>query len=316
MIVLPLESPRRAIALDGWPGRAPTRKALVRSTGRVAKRQEAAPYARVSKLIHRSVIRKDNPLIQFVPAWRCFLSLRDPAALSGRPGHPNCIGLVSSLTRLAFLAAGLFIALLAGCDRLDMYDQPRYKPLAASDFFSDGLSARPLEPGTISRGALHEDDAFYTGKEEGRLVSEIPTAALKAVFERSGGRSGESFDEAGDVEQRRALLARGRERYDIFCSVCHGRTGDGKGMIVRRGFRAPPSYHIDRLREAPSGHFFDVMSNGFGAMASYANRIEVADRWAIVAYIRALQLSQNARLEDVPGDEREKLSMDDSEAPP
>jgi mono/diheme cytochrome c family protein len=201
----------------------------------------------------------------------------------------------------------VFAALVAGCDRLDMYDQPRYKPLAASDFFTDGRSARPLEPGTIPRGALHDDDAFYLGKEGGRLVSPIPAAALKAVYDRDFRRTSQSFEEVDAVDLRRALLTRGRERYEIFCAVCHGRAGDGTGMIVRRGFRAPPSYHIDRLREAPAGHFFDVITNGFGAMASYANRIEAADRWAIVAYIRALQLSQNARLDDVPADERDKL---------
>jgi mono/diheme cytochrome c family protein len=206
--------------------------------------------------------------------------------------------------------------MLTGCDRLDMYDQPRYKPLAASDFFTDGLSARPLEPGTIPRGGLHDDEAFYLGKEEGRLVSQIPAAALKAVYDRDFRRSGQSFEEVDAVELRRALIMRGRERYEIFCAVCHGRTGDGTGMIVRRGFRAPPSYHIDRLREAPAGHYFDVMTNGFGAMASYANRIEVADRWAIVAYIRALQLSQNAPLDDVPDDERNKLEPVEQEAPP
>ena len=115
------------------------------------------------------------------------------------------------------------------------------------------------------------------------------------------------FLELRDNTLRLALLKRGRERFDIYCSVCHGRTGDGNGMIVRRGFRQPPSYHIDRLRQAPAGHFFDVMTKGIGAMPSYANRIEVGDRWAIVAYIRALQLSQNAPLDDVPADERDKL---------
>jgi mono/diheme cytochrome c family protein len=213
------------------------------------------------------------------------------------------------LSRGNALLSLLFIVLLTGCDRLDMYDQPRYKPLAASDFFTDGLSARPLERGTIPRGGLHDDEAFYLGKDEGRLVSQIPTASLRAVYDRDFRRSGQSFEEVDAVELRRALLMRGRERYEIFCAVCHGRTGDGTGMIVRRGFRAPPSYHLDRLREAPAGHYFDVMTNGFGAMASYANRIEVADRWAIVAYIRALQLSQNAPLDDVPDDERDKLTQ-------
>jgi len=201
-----------------------------------------------------------------------------------------------------------FLALLAGCDRLDMYDQPRYEPLEESDFFGDGLSARPLVEGTIPRGRLRDDDPFYAGKEQGKLVSQIPDAAYRAIHARDPHQFTSPYDEADRAALRRALLERGRERFDIYCAVCHGRSGDGNGMIVRRGFRKPPSYHIDRLRNAASGHFYDVMTNGFGAMASYASRIEVADRWAIVAYIRALQLSQNAPLDDVSEDQRKLLS--------
>ena len=208
--------------------------------------------------------------------------------------------------------AALLATLLTGCDRLDMYDQPRYEPLEASEFFSDGMSARQPVEGTIPRGGLREDEAFYTGKSEGRLVSQIPEAALWSTHDRAPRRLDQPYMETSQVELRKALLERGRERFDIYCSVCHGRLGDGDGMIVRRGFRKPPSYHIDRLVEAPAGHFYDVMTNGFGAMASYANRIEVADRWAIVAYIRALQLSQNASLEDVPAAERGELSRENS----
>ena len=183
------------------------------------------------------------------------------------------------------LSAGLLVGLLvlAGC-RQDMHNQPRYKPLAASEFFDDGRSARPVVEGTVARGRLRIDKARYTGKMDGMDVSEFPFPITKAE------------------------VLRGQERFNIYCSVCHGRVGDGTGMIVERGFRKPPSYHIDRLRNAPAGHFFDVISNGLGAMPSFANRVDVTDRWAIVAYIRALQLSQNARLDDVPADQQITLA--------
>ena len=164
-----------------------------------------------------------------------------------------------------------------------MADGPRYNPLAASDFFPDGKSARPLVAGTVARGHLRSDELFYTGKSGGRLATTFPFPVTREVLER------------------------GRERYDIFCTPCHGRLGKGDGIVVQRGLRAPPSYHIDRLREAPPGHFFDAITNGFGAMASSASRIPPRDRWAIVAYIRALQFSQNAAIADVPADERQLL---------
>ena len=174
------------------------------------------------------------------------------------------------------------LACSAGC-HTDMRDQPRYEALEASEFFPDGQSARPHVPGTVARGQLQEDEAFYTGRDQGRLVAELP------------------------VELNRKLLERGRERFDIYCSPCHGASGAGDGMIVQRGFRRPPSYHQDRLRDVPAGHFFDVMTHGFGAMPRYAVQIEPGDRWAIAAYIRVLQVSQNAKLEDVPAGERTKL---------
>jgi Cytochrome C oxidase, cbb3-type, subunit III len=180
------------------------------------------------------------------------------------------------------VAACLTLLVASGCNQM-MNDEPRYKPLAASDFFADGQSARPQVEGTIARGHLRLDRAFYTGKSNGVLVSALP------------------------VPVTRDLLVRGRERFDIFCSPCHGRLGNGDGVVVERGFRSPPSYHIDRLRTAPVGHFFDVMTNGFGAMASYASRVPPADRWAIAAYIRALQLSQHAVLSDAPADVRRRL---------
>lgn len=209
------------------------------------------------------------------------------------------------MTRL--LIPLLLPLIVTGCDRLDMYDQPRYEPLEASEFFGDGRSARPPLEGTIARGELRDDEAYYTGKEAGQLVSHIPTAAFRAIYDREAQHFSQPYYQTEPAELRRALLKRGQQRFDIYCSVCHGRAGDGDGMIVRRGFRRPPSYHIERLREAPDGHFYDVMTNGFGAMPSYASRIEVSDRWAIVAYVRALQFSQNAQLDDVPADERDKL---------
>jgi mono/diheme cytochrome c family protein len=183
----------------------------------------------------------------------------------------------------ALLLAACCFLLLAGCQQ-QMADQPRYKPLARSTFFGDERSARPLVPGTVARGHLNADEAFFTGKSGGKLVDTLPFPISPEV------------------------LARGQERFDIFCAPCHGRTGNGDGMVVRRGFRPPPSYHTDRLRQAPVGHFFDVMTKGFGAMPDYVAQVPPRDRWAIVAYIRALQLSQNATLADVPPAERKRLT--------
>jgi len=199
------------------------------------------------------------------------------------------------------------LLIITGCDRLDMYDQPRYEPLEASQFFGDGLSARPPIEGTVARGALRDDISYFTGKEDGKLVAQIPQAAYRAIYDRNPQRFDKSYDDVEPATLRRALLERGQERFNIYCSVCHARTGDGDGMIVRRGFRPPPSYHIDRLRQAANGHFYDVITNGFGAMARYSSQIDVADRWAIVAYIRALQLCHNAQLDDVPADQRDGL---------
>lgn len=164
-----------------------------------------------------------------------------------------------------------------------MYDQPKYKPLSRSDFFADERAARPLPDGTVARGFLRADAQLYTGKVRGALTTEFPMRADAA------------------------LLTRGQQRYNIYCTPCHDRTGGGGGIVVRRGYRAPPSFHIDRLRDAPVGHYFDVITNGFGAMPDYAAQIEPADRWAIVAYVRALQLSQNTHLAEVPPSERGRL---------
>jgi mono/diheme cytochrome c family protein len=175
---------------------------------------------------------------------------------------------------------GLF---LLGC-RLDMHVQPKYKPLDPSDFFGDGRSARPEVPGTVARGYLRTDELLYTGKLNGEPADAFPFPITRKV------------------------LKRGRERYNIYCSPCHDYTGSGRGLVVQRGFPPPPSYHLERLVKAPAGHFFDVITNGYGAMYSYASRVTPEDRWAIVAYIRALQLSRHATLEDAPPQERERLT--------
>jgi len=164
-----------------------------------------------------------------------------------------------------------------------MMDQEHLKPLAESAFFKDGAGSRPIPAHTVPRGHLNEDERFYTGVAGNLLVDAFPVP-LTSEF-----------------------LTRGRERFDIYCAVCHGRTGTGEGMIVLRGFPRPPSFHDPRLRSAPLGHFYDVITQGYGVMYSYAARIEPGDRWAIVAYIRALQLSQNAKLADLAPTDREKL---------
>jgi mono/diheme cytochrome c family protein len=181
------------------------------------------------------------------------------------------------------LAGALAVVLAGAACRQDMHDQPRYKPLAASTLFSDGRSARPRVPGTVARGHLKTLSPFETGKENGAFVATIPLAV--------------------DAD----LLARGQVAFETFCTPCHGRTGRGDGMIVERGFKKPSSYHIDRLREAPPGYLFDVVSNGFGAMADYSSQTTPEERWAIVAYIRALQLSQNATIAELPEETRAKL---------
>jgi len=185
--------------------------------------------------------------------------------------------------RCLIVGSGLAVVLAgAGC-RQDMQDQPKFIPLRASEFFADHRSGRPIVEGTLARGRLQEDELLSTGKVNGQLADTFPFPVTAEV------------------------LSRGRERFDIFCSPCHDRTGGGDGMVVRRGYKRPPSYHIDRLRDMPAGYFFDVITNGFGAMADYRSQIPERDRWAIVSYVRALQLSQHATIEDVPPSERPKL---------
>jgi cytochrome c553 len=187
------------------------------------------------------------------------------------------------MLKLAASLAGVAM-LLSGC-RLDMHVQPKYLPYEPTDFFGDGRSERPVIPGTVARGHLHDDELFYTGQENGAVADKFPFPITKADIER------------------------GRQRYNIYCTPCHDYTGNGQGMIVQRGFPPPPSFHIQRLREAPAGHFYEVITNGYGVMFSYAARVEPADRWRIAAYIRALQLSEHAAVSDVPDTDRSKLSQ-------
>jgi mono/diheme cytochrome c family protein len=206
--------------------------------------------------------------------------------------------------RLVWLVLSVAALLSAGCSEEDMVKQPKFKTLQPSTFFSNGQSARPLEPGTIARGQIRVSPAFDTGMVEGKLVEVIPVKGFDPAEKLANDESPASV--------RRATLERGRERFNIYCSPCHSRTGDGLGMIVQRGFSKPPSLHEPRLRDAPAGHFFHVITNGYGAMYSYASRVAPSDRWAIVAYIRALQRSQHAQLADVPPDERTKLEAEAS----
>ena len=185
------------------------------------------------------------------------------------------------LKHAAVVVACLF---LAAC-RQDMHDAPRYDPLEASTFFADGQASRQLVANTVARGQLREDTHLYQGRINGQLADVFPMPVTAEV------------------------MARGQERYNVFCAPCHGGTGAGNGMIVQRGFRAPPSYHEERLRTAPVGYYYDVITNGFGAMQDYASQVPVADRWAIAAYIRALQFSQRATVNDVPAERRGELDQ-------
>jgi mono/diheme cytochrome c family protein len=188
----------------------------------------------------------------------------------------------------AFISAFCFLLSAFGCQRVGpdwqkMARQPRYDPLESSDFFADGMASRPRVAGTVARGELSVNPFMETGK--------------------IGGADGDGFP--FPVTQQ--VVDRGQERFTIYCTECHGRLGDGDGMIPSRGYRRPPSFHTEALRTAVTGHFFDVMTNGFGAMPSYAAQVPVRDRWAIIAYIRALQLSQNATIAQVPPEKRAQL---------
>jgi Cytochrome C oxidase, cbb3-type, subunit III len=188
----------------------------------------------------------------------------------------------SQAARIVFAVISLLA--VSGC-HTDRYDQPRYEALEKSDFFVDHRASRPVVAGTVARGELREDEPLYTGKQDGQLVGELPQS----------------------LDLNLALIRRGQERFNIFCTPCHGQLGEGDGMIVRRGFRRPPTYHSDRLRGVPIGHFFDVITNGFATMPDYAEMIPVRDRWAIAVYLRALQWSQYARPDDLDESVRRRL---------
>jgi mono/diheme cytochrome c family protein len=191
--------------------------------------------------------------------------------------------------KTAIVLAALLALSAAACQRTGpsfqkMGRQPKYDPLEPSDFFADGMSARPRIAGTVARGEISSNPFMDSGKIDGADGDGFPMPVTEQT------------------------LNRGHERFNIYCSECHGRLGDGNGMIPSRGFRRPPSFHTEALRNAKTGHFFDVMTNGFGAMPPYAVQVPVADRWAIISYIRALQLSQNATINDVPETEKAKLA--------
>lgn len=180
------------------------------------------------------------------------------------------------------VALALLALTLAGC-RQDMHDQPKYVPMRASDFYPDKRSERPYVEGTVPAGEFPDGSPLYTGTAGDAPIDYFPMTI--------------------NLED----MKRGQERYGIYCTPCHGAIGDGNGLVVQRGFRQPPSLHIDRLRSSPPGHYFDVITNGFGAMPDYAGQITPQDRWRIIAYIRALQLSQHATAEDVPEAQRDQI---------
>lgn len=185
---------------------------------------------------------------------------------------------------LTLVIASAALLLTVSC-RQDMHDQPKYKPYAVSSFWPDQRSARPAVDGTVARGRLKTDARLWKGKAvDGTFINELPMPLTKAVLER------------------------GQARYNIYCTPCHGRGGDGEGMVVQRGFKHPPTYHSDKLRQQPLGYIYDVITNGFGSMVSYSSRIPMEDRWAIAAYVRVLQFSRNATIDDVPESDRARLA--------
>jgi mono/diheme cytochrome c family protein len=203
----------------------------------------------------------------------------------------------------------LAYALGAGCQQ-QMAKQPSYRPLEDSSFFADGRASRPLVEGTVARGHLRIDRHLYTGKrgsdgEPARAAAVVGAGAGGGVMPLTLAQADQPYVDTFPFPLTRAVLERGQQRYTIFCAVCHGAKGNGDGIVVQRGFTAPPSYHTPRLRSVPAGYLFDVATRGYGSMPSYADQIPPRDRWAIVAYIRALQLSQYAPLDDLPPAQRE-----------
>ena len=203
-----------------------------------------------------------------------------PAPTARRRGPARAGG---GARRTAGALAVCLAALAGGGCRQDMHDQPKIKAYREAEFFADRRGLRPIPEGTVARGFLQDDEHLYTGKVGGQFASEFPFAVTRDVLER------------------------GQERFTIYCTPCHGQTGMGNGMVVQRGYRPPVSFHSDQVRNQPVGYYFDVMTNGFGAMPDYRAQVEPRDRWAIAAYIRALQLSQQATVDDVPADRRPEL---------
>jgi mono/diheme cytochrome c family protein len=197
-------------------------------------------------------------------------------------GKPAAMFIMAKFFKTSLMLTTVTILAIAGC-RQQMADQPYKRPLEPSNFFDDGMASRPVEPGTVAHTGREQNDQQFNGKVDGKLVDTFP------------------------FEVTMEVLARGQERYEIFCSPCHDRLGTGQGMIVRRGFTPARSFHETRLREAPAGHFFEIMTQGFGPMPSYANQLSEHDRWAVIAYIRALQFSRNARLDQLPPEDRAKM---------
>jgi mono/diheme cytochrome c family protein len=192
------------------------------------------------------------------------------------PGRGRDAGRGGRQRAVRLLIPVFCLLIVAGC-RQDMHNQPKYRPLRPSPLFADQSSSRPLVEGTVARGTLNDDEALFTGKVAGTPVAEMPFQITEAD------------------------LNRGQERFNIYCSPCHDQTGNGRGMVVQRGYRQPPSFHVERLKQAPNGYFFDVMTNGFGAMPDYKAQVAPRDRWRIVAYIRALQMTQPTAPEPPPG---------------
>jgi mono/diheme cytochrome c family protein len=206
-----------------------------------------------------------------------------PATAAGRRGGRALLLTVTTLGALALTTTGC---------RQDMHDQPKLKPYRSSEFFADGSGMRPLPEHTVARGTLKEDAHFHTGRlADGSMATELPMPMTQAVLER------------------------GRDRFNIYCTPCHGQVGDGQGMVVRRGYKQPTSYHDERLRQMPVGYFFDVMTNGFAVMPSYSAQLPPEDRWAIAAYIRALQFSQHVDASTLSAEQRAALDAPAHAAP-
>jgi len=206
--------------------------------------------------------------------------------------------MIRRITIIRVLLA-LALPLLGGCWKENMGSQPKAKPMQESDFFADRTTARPLVEGTVARGDLELDSHLYRGFVDGRPALNFP--------EHYPSETDGPFPTRGPA--LRSVLARGQEQFTIYCSMCHGDAGDGRGIVAERGFFPMPAYQLDRLRQAPVGHFFDVITNGYGAMYGYGDRISAADRWAIVAYIRTLQMSEAIPVQQLDAPQKQRLEV-------